>query len=121
MKMNKVIVAIILCTINVILVEKLKIKITFQQIVIIHIFLLLLVVLSDTIQEKLSKLKNTTPSHFLTVNFLRILACIFFLLPIILKHEESDKNYIYNFFVCYFIYLFYDVILKRKNRNKINR
>lgn len=121
MKRNKVTMAIILCTINLILVEKLKIKITFQQILIIHTFLLLLVILSNIIQEKLSKLKNTTPSHLLSVNFLRILACIFFLLPIILKHEESDKNYIYNFFLCYFIYLLCDIIFKSKKSNKINR
>ena len=121
MKRNKVTMAIILCTINLILVEKFKIKITFQQILIIHTFLLLLVILSNIIQEKLSKLKNTTPSHLLSVNFLRILACIFFLLPIILKHEESDKNYICNFFVCYFICLFYEIIFKSKTWNKRNR
>ena len=118
MKRNKVIIAIILCTINLILIEKLKIKITFQQILIIHTFLLLLTVLSNTLHEKLSKLKNITPSHLLSVNFLRILACIFFLLPIILKYEESDKNYIYNFFLCYFIYLFATVFLKAKNQIK---
>lgn len=120
MKNNTVIAAILLCAINLVLIETFKIKIIFQQVLIIHSFLLSLALLSDLIQKKLSKLKNPTSSHLLSVNFLRILACIVFLLPIILNHEESDKNYIYNFFVCYFIYLFYDIIFKSKNQNKIN-
>ena len=116
MKNNRVTAAILLCAINLVLVETIKIKILFQQVLIIHIFLLLLIYLSDAIQKKLLKLKNLTISSLLSINFLRILACIVFLLPIILKHEESDNNYIYNFFICYFVYLFYDIIFKIKTR-----
>lgn len=114
MKRNKATVVIVLCAINLIIAEKLKIKITFQQILIIHVFLFSLAVLSNKIQKKVLQLQNTTAFRLLSINFLRIFACLIFLLPIILKHEESNKSYIYNFFACYFFYLLYDIIFKTK-------
>lgn len=109
---------IVLCAINLIIVEKLKIKITLQQILIIHSFLFSLTVLSNIIQKKVLQLKNTTAFRLLSINFLRIFACLIFLLPIILKHEEPNKSYIYNFFACYFLYLVYDIIFKNQTIKK---
>jgi hypothetical protein len=120
MKKSKTILLIILLALNLLVVQIFKIKITFQQVLIIQIFLFSLSFLTDIIQLKFSKNKNITPAHFLMINFLRILLCVVFLLPTILKYSKPDNIYIYNFFVVYFIYLFHDIIFKGKKRNKIN-
>ena len=120
MRKSKTILLIISLVVNLLLVQIFKIKITVQQVLIIHTFLFSLSFLADIIQLKLSKNKNITPAHFLMINFLRILLCVVFLLPTILKYSNSDNSYIYNFFIIYFIYLFHDIIFKSKNVNKIN-
>ena len=120
MKKSKIILLITSLVLNLLLVQIFKIKITFQQVLTIQIFLFSLSFLVDITQLKFSKNKNITPAHFLRINFLRILLCIVFLLPTILKYSELDNIYIYNFFIVYFIYLFHDIIFKAKNLNKIN-
>jgi len=120
MKKSKVILLIISLAGNLVLVQMFKIKITFQQVLTIQIFLFALSFLAEIIQLKFSKNKNITPAHFLMINFLRILLCVVFLLPTILKYSKSDNIYIYNFFIVYFIYLFYDIMFNSKKLNKIN-
>ena len=120
MKKSKTILLIISIAVNLLLVQIFKIKITFQQVLTIQIFLFSLSFLAGIIQLKFSKNKNITPAHFLMINFLRILLCVVFLLPTILKYSKLDNIYIYNFFIVYFIYLFHDIIFKGKNLNKIN-
>ena len=120
MKKSKTILLIISLVLNLLVVQIFKIKITFQQVLIIQIFLFSLSFLADITQLKFSKNKNITPAHFLIIYFLRILLCVLFLLPTILKYNKSDNIYIYNFFIIYFIYLFYDIIFKGKSLNKIN-
>ena len=115
------ILLIISLAVNLLLVQIFKIKITFQKVLIIQIFLFSLSFLADIIQLKFSKNKNIPPAHFLMINFLRTLLCIVFLLPTILKYSKSDNIYIYNFFIIYFIYLFHDIMFKGKKFNKINR
>ena len=120
MKKSKIILLITSLVLNLLLVQIFKIKITFQQVLIIQTFVFSLSFLADIIQLKFSKNKNSTPAHFLMINFLRILLCVVFLLPTILKYSEPENVYIYNFFIVYFIYLFHDIIFKGKNLNKIN-
>ena len=120
MKKSKAILFIISGVVNLLIVQFFKLKITFQEVLTIQIFLFSLSFLSDVIQLKFSKYKNITLSHFLSVNFLRIFLCVIFLLPTILTYSKSDNIYIYNFFIVYFIYLFSDIVLKQKNLNKIN-
>ena len=119
MKKSKVILFIILLVVNLVTIEISKIQITFLQILTIQIFLFSLSFLADIAQLKFSKNKNITPAHFLTINILRMLLCVVFLLPTILKYSKSDNIYIYNFFIAYFIYLFHDIIFKCKKPNKI--
>ena len=120
MKKSKAILFIVLVAINVLLLQIFKIKTTIKDILIIQIFLFSLSVLTDVIQTRLSKYKNSMIPHFLAVNFLRIFLCIIFLLPTILTYSKSDNIYIYNFFIIYFSYLFSDIVLKGKTINKIN-
>jgi len=115
MKKSKVVLFIILVATNLLLVPN-----QIQEVLSIQIFLFSLSFLTDVIQIKFAKHKNITPSHFLTINFVRIFLCIIFLLPTILTYTKSDNTYIYNFFIVYFVYLFSDIVFKQKNRNKIN-
>lgn len=120
MKKSNAPLFIISLGINLVVVYFLKLTITFQQVLIIHIFLFSLLFLTNLIQTKLSKYKKISPSLVLSINFSRILACIIFLLPSIFNHEKTDNSYVYNFFGVYFFILFSDIFLKRKNHNKIN-
>jgi len=115
MKKSKVVLFIILVTTNLLLVPN-----QIQEVLSIQIFLFSLSFLTDVIQIKFAKHKNITPSHFLTINFVRIFLCVIFLLPTILTYTKSDNTYIYNFFIVYFIYLFSDIVFKQKFSNKIN-
>ena len=115
MKKSKVVLFIILVTTNLLLLPN-----QIQEVLSIQIFLFSLSFLTDVIQIKFAKHKNITPSHFLTINFVRIFLCVIFLLPTILTYTKSDNTYIYNFFIIYFFYLFSDIVFKQKNRNKIN-
>ena len=114
MKKSKTTLLIISLAVNLLVVQMFKIKITFQQILTIQIFLFSLSFLAEIIQLNFSKNKNITPSLFLIINFSRILLCVVFLLPTILKYSKSDNSYIYNFFIAYFIYLFHDIIFQSK-------
>ena len=114
MKKNKLALFFILFLINLAIVDLFKLKITFQQIFIVHIFLLSLSVLTTLIRDKTLKHKKTSISLLLALNFFRIIASVIFLFPLILTQEKSQNNYIYNFFIFYFIYLFSDIIEKNK-------
>ncbi len=118
MKKSKATLFIISIAANLLIIQMFRIKITFQQALTIQSFLFSLSFLSDIIQLKFSKNKNTRPAYFLMINFLRILLCVAFLLPIILKYSGSDINYIYNFFIVYFSYIFHDIIFKAKSVKK---
>ena len=115
MRKSKVVLFIILITTNLLLLPN-----QIQEVLSIQIFLFSLSFLTDVIQIKFAKHKNITPSHFLTINFVRIFLCVIFLLPTILTYTKSDNTYIYNFFIIYFVYLFSDIIFKQRNTNKIN-
>ncbi len=114
MKKSKVVLFIILVTTNLLLLPN-----QIQEVLSIQIFLFTVVVLGDLFHKKISNNKHITPSYFLVINFLRIFICVLFLLPKILNYSKNENTYIYNFFIIYFIYLFSDIILKTKIKNKI--
>ena len=118
MKKSKIMLWILFFAVNVFFINTIKLEITLQEVLIIHTFLFSLAVLTELTQKKLS----TPPfffSHLLSINFLRILACIIFLFPRMSNYEKLDDNYIYNFFICYFFHLFYEIFSKTKTlKNK---
>ena len=69
MKKSKTILLIVSLAANLLLVQIFKIKITFQQVLILQVFLFSLSFLAEIIQLKFSKNKNITPAHFLMINF----------------------------------------------------
>jgi len=118
MKKSKVIIFIISLCANLLFVQIFKLAISNQEIFKIHMFLFSLSLLVDLIKFKFSKDKNITPSHFLGINFLRIILCVIFLFPVILIHNKYNNIYIYTFLCVYFINLFSDIFLSVKISRK---
>ena len=97
MKKSKTILFVILLAVNLLLVQIFKIKITFQQVLIIQIFLFSLSFLADIIQLKFSKNKNITPAHFLMINFLiaiKLSLVVNIKIPLLIS-SENDSNILY--------------------------
>ena len=120
-KKNKAVLLIFLLFLNYLIVGFYKLDIPFKSIFGIQLFLFFLSVFTTVIKKKFAKTKNSTPFHFLAINFFRIFVCIIFLLPTITKYSKSDNIYIYNFFISYFIYLLFEMRLSLKNQQEINR
>ena len=94
------------------------INISAQELFIKHFFLFLVFFLTEKIKKVVLEKKPAFVLSLLSVNFLRILACVLFLYTTFFAQENQQKIYVYNFFVCYFFYLFGIFFLTRKNINK---
>ena len=70
-----------------------------------YFFLFLLSLFSAGCIYLLNKLKNKSPFFLLSINVIKIVACILFLLPIIIDKTEITIYYILHFFIAYFIIL----------------
>ena len=70
-----------------------------------YFFLFLLSLFSAGCIYLLNKLKNKSHSFLLFINVIKIIACILFLLPIIIDKTEITTYYILHFFIAYFIIL----------------
>ena len=117
-KKNKTILFVVLFVLNLCLTQVFKIKITPHQVLTINVFLFCLSILTDRSKQRLSLKKRVSPTYLFIINASRILLCVVFLFPAILKHNNSHNGYIYNFFIVYFVYLFHDVISNKKRQVK---
>ena len=115
---KKIILSLAVFIINLSLIKLNKFPVSTVEIIVINVFLFSLFLFSDVIQKRLIKIKKAASTVLLSINFLRSLMCLFFLFPIILNYQKSDNIYIYNFFLCYFFYLFYDLISQSKKQIK---
>ena len=70
-----------------------------------YLFLFLLSLFSTGLTHLLNKLKNKSPFYFLTINGLKIIASILYLLPFLSNKTEMTIYYIIHFFIAYFIIL----------------
>ena len=70
-----------------------------------YLFLFLLSLFSTGLTYLLNKLKNKSPFYFLTINGLKIIASILYLLPFLSNKTEMTIYYIMHFFIAYFIIL----------------
>ncbi len=93
------------CTIHVLFTEFLLELETKRFIVKSYLFLFLLSLLSTGLTHLLNKLKNKSPFYFLTINGLKIIASILYLLPFLSNKTEMTIYYIMHFFIAYFIIL----------------
>ena len=95
----------VVCTIHILISEfLLKLEINLFLIK-SYFFLFLLSLFSAGCIYLLNKLKNKSPFFLLFINVIKIIACILFLLPIILNKTEITTYYILHFFIAYFIIL----------------
>ena len=95
----------VVCTIHILISEfLLKLEINLFLIK-SYFFLFLLSLFSAGCIYLLNKLKNKSPFFLLSINVIKIVACILFLLPIITKKTEITIYYILHFFIAYFIIL----------------
>lgn len=78
----------------------------------IYIFLFLLTgILFSIINYKFSKGKKEVFSLFMGITLLKMILSILFLLPLILSEFENKQPDVFNFFIPYFIYLFFEVYM----------
>ena len=95
----------VICTIHILISEfLLKLEINLFLIK-SYFFLFLLSLFSVGCRYLLNKLKNKSPFFLLFINVIKIIACILFLLPIIIDKTEITTYYILHFFIAYFIIL----------------
>jgi len=95
----------VICTIH-ILISEFLLKLEINSFLIkSYFFLFLLSLFSAGCIYLLNKLKNKSPFFLLFINVIKIIACILFLLPIIIDKTEITIYYILHFFVAYFIIL----------------
>ena len=93
------------CTIHILFAEFLLELEAKRFIVKSYLFLFLLSLFSTGITDLLNKLKNKSPFYFLTINGLKIIASILYLLPFLSNKTEMTIYYIMHFFIAYFIIL----------------
>lgn len=77
-----------------------------------HIYLfhfLITTVLYTTINYQFSKGKTEVFNTFMIVTFLKMILSILFLLPLLLSDFENKQPDVFNFFIPYFLYLFFEV------------
>ena len=87
-----------------------------------YFFLFLLSLLSAGAIYLLNKLKNKSPFFLLFINVIKAIACILFLLPVIIDKTEITTYYIMHFFIAYFIILIKEGREKYKEfKSKNNR
>ena len=95
----------VVCTIHILISEfLLKLEINLFLIK-SYFFLFLLSLFSAGCIYLLNKLKNKSPFFLLSINVIKIIVCILFLLPIIINKTEITIYYILHFFIAYFIIL----------------
>lgn len=117
---NKIVFFTFLLLLNLTTILIFNLEISLKKLFQIHIFLVLLTISSYYLKKIITDQKTKKPIYFLIINFFRMSACIVFLLPTITSHEKLDTPYIYNFFIIYFIYLFFEIKTSFKIDEKIN-
>jgi len=115
---NRIILFSSLLLVNLLVVDFYSLQINHKKIFIINSFLFLLSFFSNIIKERVIKNKKIV-FYKISINFLRILACIIFLFLTILEENKTNRIYVYNFLIIYFTHLFFEIFLEyRSNKNK---
>ncbi len=118
MRHPSVLLFVLLFPINLFVAWFFVIKISAQELFTKHFFLFSVFFLTEKTKKFVLEKRPTFVLFLLSFNFLRILACVLFLYITFFIGENQEKLYVYNFFVCYFFYLFGIFFLTRKNINK---
>ena len=116
--MRTKLIPIVFYPINLLICFLFSIELRFFQITTLHAFMFSLLILTDLSVCFIDKKLQKSSSHFFSINFIRAVLCILFLLPKILSFSEDQKIYIYNFFFIYFAYLFFEIYIRAKDKHK---
>lgn len=116
MKKNIFLITLILCVTNSFLTYVFGAEVELTKVLEIHVFLLVVFLLEETIYLHFLKKKRPQPMLFLSVNFFKIAFSIVFLFPKILIKDRASDNYIYVFLAAYFTLLFFTIFKKSKNK-----
>ena len=92
---------------------------SFNQIIFIHAFLFGIMILSEKAEKKIAKETNNIISFFLTINIIRGVLVILFLLPTIFFSYDNKIEVTLNFFIVYFLHILI-VIGYKKNFQKFS-
>ena len=86
------------------------------QIYVFHVFITL--ILYSVINYRFSSGKKDIFNLFMIMTFLKMFLAILFLLPLLLSSFENKQPDVFNFFIPYFLYLFFEVYSLTKFLNK---
>ena len=76
----------------------------------IYLFLFVITfLLYSIVNYKFSNGKTEIFNTFMISTFLKMIFAIIFLLPLLLSKQESKQTDVFNFFIPYFLYLFFEV------------
>ena len=108
-KLKSFLIFLAICALHILIAEfllKLEIKLFLIK---SYFLLFLLSLFSIGYIYILNKFKNRSHFLLLFINIIKIIACILFLLPIIIDKTEMTIYYILHFFIAYFIILIKEV------------
>lgn len=104
--------AIVLAGIHYLVYNALPEKYRPQDIIEMHIFLILLTVMMHTLLTILLRKKREYMGYgFIGASLLKIIICVLFLLPEILDKNSTTHSYVFQFFGLYFAYLIFEVLI----------
>ena len=86
------------------------------QIYLFHV--LITTVLYSTVNYRYSSGKKDIFKLFMILTFLKMILAIVFLLPLLLSDMENKQPDVFNFFIPYFLYLFFEVFALTRFLNK---
>ncbi|TGV03819.1 hypothetical protein EM932_05240 [Flavivirga rizhaonensis] len=76
----------------------------------VYIFLLVITfLLYSVVNYKFSNGKTEIFNIFMVSTFLKMILAIVFLLPLLMSNQENKQADVFNFFIPYFLYLFFEV------------
>lgn len=117
MRKVKPILPLLFCVINLLFLEIKTTQINNQNVLYIHLFVFVIFFGFNKIKEMI-KLNGHPITYYLSINIFRIIFSLLFLIPKTLQFDKEEKQYIINFFIIYFLYLFLEVFSLRSHNKK---
>ena len=79
-----------------------------------YIFLFLVYLCVLVLKTLIKKLPYNSPFLVLSLSFLKMLAVVIYLLPLLKNNSTSTTTYIAHFFIAYFVFLTKDIVQNRR-------
>ena len=112
--------SLIVCLIHLLCVFQFMSEIKHSFILETYLFLFLLYLSMSLIKMLFKKLQFKSPHLVLSLNLLKILIAVIYLLPLLKNKTETTTFYVVQFFIAYFIFLAKEIIEKQQLKKKNN-